>query len=103
MMRSLLARLLFPYGSIRRVLFGPLQGYQYVVQPGMGLTYALGYGAGNDFLADRVESGEVVFDVGGNRGQFALFFAELVGEGGGWLFRLNPSKSWRTSFARTLL
>lgn len=76
------ARLFFPYGSIRRVLWGPLQGYQYVVQPGMGLTYAFGKGVGNALLAEQIDRGSTVFDVGANRGQFALFFAEMVGEEG---------------------
>ena len=53
-MTKSIARLLFPYGSVRRVLWGPLRGYKYVVQPGMGLTYAFGKQEGARFLAKRI-------------------------------------------------
>lgn len=81
-MTETIARLLFPYESVRRVLWGPLRGYKYIVQPGMGLTYAFGKGVGNAFLTERIAPGSTVFDVGANRGQFALFFGEMVGEEG---------------------
>ena len=41
-MKQQLVRLLFPYGSERRVLRGPARGMRFVVEPGIGFTYALG-------------------------------------------------------------
>ena len=82
-MKERLARLLYPYGSIRRVYRGPLQGYRYVVGPGMGVTFAWNLGSPEkEFLAEHISHGATVYDIGGNRGQFALFFSHLVGEAG---------------------
>lgn len=81
--RDVIARILFPYGVIRRVLRGPLRGYKYIVGPAMGASFALGSEAHNySFLAKKVGAGSVVFDVGANQGQLSLFFARAVGEEG---------------------
>ena len=78
-----LARLLFPYGSVRSVLTGPVRGARYVVEPGMGVSYAVGFERRLlSFLGSRIRSGMTVYDVGANRGQMALFFARTVGPSG---------------------
>jgi FkbM family methyltransferase len=80
---ALVARALFPFGSERRVLRGPLRGVRFVVAPGMGATYALGdasYGA--QLWAKRITPGMVVYDIGANCGQAAFVFAMLVGPNG---------------------
>lgn len=80
---SRVARWLFPYGSIRRVLRGPGRGLRFVVQPGIGVSYALGLDNGiARFLASRVPVGATVYDLGANRGQMALLFATMVGDAG---------------------
>ena len=76
------ARILYPYGSVRRVLAGPIRGTKYVVEPGMGVSFSLGQGMNYDFLAQRVSAGMTVYDIGANRGQMALFFSNLVGTNG---------------------
>lgn len=82
-MKERLARFLYPYGSIRRVYRGPLQGYRYVVRPGMGVSYAWNLGSPEKaFLADRIPPGATIYDIGANRGQFTLLFSHLVGETG---------------------
>jgi FkbM family methyltransferase len=76
-------RLLYPYGSIRRVLRGPLRGTRFVVEPSMGLTYSLGSDAFNfRFLSKKIQPGNTIFDIGGNKGQMALFFSVMVGAQG---------------------
>jgi len=49
----------------------------------MGATYAFGSDSINwRFLADCINSGDVVYDIGGNCGQMALYFSVLSGPGG---------------------
>ena len=81
--RRHLARLVYPYGSTRVVLRGPLRGLRYVVEPGMGATFALGYDADHAaWMARQVQPGMVAYDLGANRGQTALLLARLVGPRG---------------------
>jgi FkbM family methyltransferase len=78
-----LARLLYPFGSRRRVLRGPLRRLRFTVAPGMGVSYALGRDNHHfAFLAARIRPGMTVYDLGANRGQLALFFAQAVGPAG---------------------
>jgi FkbM family methyltransferase len=78
-----LARLAYPYGSVRRVWRGPLRGMRYRVGPGMGVSFAWGGGGPHlDWLRRRNWEGRCVYDLGANRGQSALFFGRLVGPGG---------------------
>ncbi len=78
-----IVRNLYPFGSIRPVLFGPLQGFRYQVEPGMGFTYSMGDDAANfRFLQKKIRSGMTVFDIGANRGQMMLLFARCVGASG---------------------
>jgi FkbM family methyltransferase len=54
-----------------------------VVLPGMAATYALGVDSMHcRFLAERLHAGDVVYDIGGNCGQMALFFSRQVGDTG---------------------
>jgi FkbM family methyltransferase len=56
---------------------------RYVVERGMGASYALRYEPRFlAFLRERVRPGSTVFDVGANRGQMTLFFAHAVGPSG---------------------
>lgn len=78
-----LVRLLYPYGSVRRVLRGPARGMRFVVEPAFGLSYA--WGAARSMPRDlppRVRRGMTVIDVGANKGQMTLLFAKLVGPSG---------------------
>ncbi|HBJ86498.1 MAG TPA: hypothetical protein DDZ88_22120 [Verrucomicrobiales bacterium] len=78
-----LARVFYPAGGIRTVLRGPLRGTRFVVVPGMGATYALGVDSMHwRFLAEQLHAGDVVYDIGGNCGQMALFFSRQVGDTG---------------------
>jgi FkbM family methyltransferase len=57
----------------------------------MGATYAWGVDSMNQsFLVDKVRSGSVVYDVGANRGQMALYFSRLVGPSGK-VFSFEPA------------
>ncbi|MFI5177879.1 MAG: FkbM family methyltransferase [Vicinamibacterales bacterium] len=83
MLAERLARLLAPVGAERRVLRGPVRGLRFVVEPGIGLSYALGSpDAAPRHFAGRVRPGMTVFDVGANKGQMTLLFASLVGPNG---------------------
>lgn len=82
-LRQGLVRALYPRGSVRRVIRGPLRGSRFVVQPGMGGAFGLGVDSyGFAFFRSRVQPGDVIFDVGGNCGQLALLFSKLVGAPG---------------------
>lgn len=86
-----LVRLLYPHGSERTVRRGPITGARFVVSPGMGATYAWGVDAMNQsFLAEKIKPGSVVYDVGANRGQMALYFSRLVGPSGK-VFSFEPA------------
>ena len=85
-----LAHLFYPRGSVRRVLRGPVRGLKFEVVSGMGATYALGMDVMNlGFLATKLQPGMVVYDVGGNCGQMALYFSAKVG-GSGRVFSFEP-------------
>lgn len=85
-----LIRLLYPHGSVRTVLRGPLKGARFHVSPGMGATYAWGWEVMNQrFLAKRLRPGAVIYDVGANRGQMALYFSRLTGPQG-QVFSFEP-------------
>lgn len=82
-MLSTLARIAFPYGSVRRVLRGPARGLSVVVEPGIGVSYLFGTeGAAPRFFKSKVMPGMTVVDAGANKGQMALLFASLVGSTG---------------------
>ena len=82
-MKQQFARLLFPRGSQRRVLRGPARGMRFVVEDGIGVSYAVGVDAAAPrHFAQWVRPGMTVYDVGANKGQMALLFASLVGPAG---------------------
>ena len=83
MLSQKLARAFYPYHSIRKVLFGAIKGAKYVVEPGMGISYA--FGVGNtyfSFFIKKLKHGMIVYDIGANRGQMSLFFSKYVGNEG---------------------
>lgn len=95
-------RLVFPYGSVRRVLTGPVRGARYVVEAGMGLSYAIGFEREQlAFLGARLRPGMTVYDIGANRGQMALFFSRAVG-GGGRVLSFEPAPDTFASLVRNL-
>lgn len=76
--RQRLTRLFYPYGSQRTVLRGAARGYRYIVQPGMGASFALGFfDSGSEFFSRQLEQAAVIYDVGANRGQFSLVLSAL--------------------------
>lgn len=78
-----IARLLYPYGSERRVLRGTGRGMKFIVDRGMGMSFALGRDAAAPRCFERwLRPGMTVFDLGANRGQMTLLFAALVGPSG---------------------
>lgn len=80
--RSLI-RWLYPHGAVRTVVRGGLKGVRFVVTPGMGATYAWGWDSMNQsFLAQHLRPGSVIYDIGANRGQMALYFSRLAGPTG---------------------
>lgn len=73
-------RILYPYGSTRRVVFGPLFGTKYICKPSMGLSYAMGYEIKRmSFLKNYINTGDHVVDIGANCGQISLYLSKLVG------------------------
>ncbi len=73
-------RILYPYGSVRTVLRGPLKGFRFIVQPGLAATLAWGLDNLNlRFLASKIRPGHTVYDVGANCGQTSLFFSRAAG------------------------
>ena len=82
-LKEKLIRLMYPFGSIRRVWRGPMRGLRYFVEPGIGFTYALGIDTSHfKFPSNHIKEGMTVYDIGANRGQLALLFSRLVGENG---------------------
>lgn len=97
-----IARLIVPYGSKRRVLRGPARGMQFVSEPGIGFSYAVGTEAGAPrFFAKVLRPGATVYDVGSNKGQMALIFAALVGPSGRVL-AFEPAPAEYASLVRNL-
>jgi FkbM family methyltransferase len=78
-----LVRFFYPYGRERRVLRGPARGLTFVVEPGIGCSYAIATDAAAPrFFGAHLRNGMTVFDVGANKGQMTLLFASLVGRSG---------------------
>lgn len=95
-------RVPFPYGKERRVLRGPAKGMRFIVEPGIGVSYALGtQAAAPRFFAKWVRPGGTVYDVGSNKGQMALIFAALVGPSGRVL-AFEPAPHEYKSLARNI-
>ena len=101
-MKQQLARLLFPRGSHRRVLRGPARGMRFVVEDGIGVSYAVGADAAAPrHFARWVRPGMTVYDVGANKGQMALLFASLVGPTGR-VVAFEPAPAEFSSLTRNL-
>lgn len=83
-------RLFYPHGAVRQVLRGPVRGMRFHVVSGMGATYALGVDFMNlKFLGTKLKPGMIVYDVGANCGQMALYFSRQVG-GQGRVLSFEP-------------
>lgn len=95
-------RLLVPYGSKRRVLRGPARGMQFIAEPGIAFSYAVGTdAAAPGIFAKLVKPGATVYDVGSNKGQMAMIFAALVGPTGRVL-AFEPAPAEYASLVRNL-
>ena len=82
-MKHKIARLFYPYGAARRVWRGPLRGVRFHVAPGFGLTYAFASSALHlDVLAQLINPGMTVFDIGANRGLISLLLSIRTGRHG---------------------
>ncbi len=102
MLTERLARVFYPHGARRRVLRGPARGRQFVVAPGIGLSYAFGRAAVAPALFARyLRPGACVFDVGANKGQMTLVFASLVGPSGR-VVAIEPAPAEFASLARNV-
>lgn len=97
-----LARQLYPHGAVRTVLRGPLRGFRFVAMPGMAATYALGLDNLNlPCFAAHVRAGDVIYDVGGNCGQMALFFSRVAGPEGR-VYSFEPAPKNAAVFRRNM-
>ncbi|MEX0601505.1 MAG: FkbM family methyltransferase [Rhodothermales bacterium] len=84
------------------MLRGPARGTRFVVEPGIGASYALATdGAASHSFRTRVRPGMTVYDIGANKGQMALLFASLVGPNG-TIVALEPAPREHDSLVRNL-
>ena len=97
-----LARVVYPYGAVRRVLCGPARDARFVVSPAMGVNYALGTKAAicGELMA-LVRPGMTVFDVGANEGQMALAFDRQL-RGRGAVIAIEPAPAPFSALERNL-
>lgn len=102
-LRTRLARLFYPYGSIRRVLLGPGAGLCFHVAPGIGAMYALGldHARALETMTSFLKEGDVVYDIGANQGQFAMPLARCVGREG-LLLAVEPIPANQAALAANL-
>ena len=77
-------KLIWPYGSIAKILRGYLKGYKFVVSENSGWSPILGrWEPENHKIFQRViQPGQTVFDLGANNGIHSLLFSKLVGKNG---------------------
>ena len=95
-------RILYPYGSTRWVLSGPLLGTKYICKPSMGISYALGFELKRmSFLKKHINAGDQVLDVGANCGQISLYLSKLVGDTGN-VYSFEPSEYAYNIFSRNI-
>ena len=75
---------------------------RFIVEPGMGLSYALGMeAAAPRFFSRRLSTGATVYDVGANKGQMSLIFAALIGRSGR-VIAFEPAPPEHASLQRNL-
>jgi len=75
---------------------------RFIVEPGIGFTYAMGMEAASPrFFQQYVRPGMTVFDVGANKGQMTLIFAALVGPSGG-VVSVEPAPAEFISLQRNI-
>lgn len=97
-----LVRRAYPLGSVRRVLRGPVRGWKFVVSPGFGAYYAIGSKALHiDVLTSCIRQGDLVFDVGANRGHVSLLLSQAAGKSGKVL-AFEPVEELCTDLRRNL-
>ena len=102
MLTERFARVFYPHGARRRVLRGPAHGREFIVAPGIGLSFALGRAAvAPAVFAQYLRPGACVFDVGANKGQMTLIFASLVGPSGR-VVAIEPAPAEFASLARNV-
>jgi len=81
--KNIIARTFFPYGKIRSVLRGPAKRLKFIVEPGIGVSFALGADSLHyNFLSKKIKVGDIVLDIGANKGQTALVLSTIVGDKG---------------------
>ena len=82
-LKNWLIRLAYPFGRVRRIRRGPLNGSRYLVASGMGFTFAWNVnGEQWSAMASLAGPEACVYDVGANRGQSTLHLAHAVGSKG---------------------
>lgn len=95
-------RFVYPYGEPRRVLRGPVRGMRFIVEPGIGFSYAIAAEAACPrFLAGKLRPGQTIYDIGANKGQMSLLFARGVGPSGRVL-AFEPAPAEYSSLCRNL-
>jgi len=71
--------LMYPQGSVRKVWRGPLRGKRFIASEGMRIRYAWFPNIWDlKKWQEIIKEGDIVFDVGANRGQLAMLFSKAV-------------------------
>ncbi len=83
LIKKILIKTLFPYGSIRTILVGPCRGMKVKLTFQSGHSVLRSYESKNQkFLAKKIKKGMTIYDIGASCGQYALFFSRMVGPEG---------------------
>jgi FkbM family methyltransferase len=83
LVKPLIARWVYPVGSVATILRGPARGLKYRVFPsGLAPLYGGGESAAQRIFAEQIRNGAVCYDIGANYGIHTLLLARLVGSAG---------------------
>lgn len=94
-LKPVLARTVYRPGSIHSVLWGPSRGLRYrVFGSGLAPIYGGWEPDAQQLMARHIHAGDVVYDLGANRGIHALLFARLVGPAG-LVYAFEPVPEFR--------
>lgn len=82
--KPLLSLTLYRPGTVVTILRGPSRGLRYRVFPGFGLAPIYGgwEPEAQRLMVQHIHAGDVVYDLGANRGIHTLLFSRLVGNAG---------------------
>jgi FkbM family methyltransferase len=84
MLKKIIQNIIYPKGSVAKIVRGPLKGYKFIVSENSGWSPIVGRWEteSQELFVHIIKKGWTVYDLGANNGIHSLLFGHLVGENG---------------------